>query len=122
MWDYFFYYDNINVPAINKNDMFQILLQPAKSMYYNRSYGVETHLNFPQAGFNQLLLAYSIANAISKRNLSVTDGSNGFQDRRVAVSQSFIQVEDGAVGERNLNVYYFNYQNYKTPDSIKTVV
>ena len=121
MWDKFFYYDSVSVEDMNKSDLNEILTQPEKTLYYFRSFGVDMKQNYPLSGFNSLLVAYSIANAVAKRNQSVTDGSDGFQDRRIAVSQSFINVKDRSTGERDINVYYFNYKGYETPQ-ITTVV
>jgi hypothetical protein len=68
------------------------------------------------------MIAYAVANAISKRNLNVTDGSNGYPDRRIAVSQAFISVEDNMGGERDVKVYYFNYKDYQNPENITVAV
>ena len=122
MWENFFYYDLIPIEDQNEKDLTSLLLQPTNSLFYNRSEGVDMKYNFPQVGLNGLLLAFAIVSAVSRRNQYVTDGSNNSLDRRIAVSQSFVSVEDVAPGERNVNVYYFNYANYENPVKLNSAV
>ena len=121
MWDQFFYYGYGAVEDENAFELQELVLQPDKSLFYFRSYGVDHKYNYPVASFNQILIAYSIASAIAQRNQEVSDGSTN-QDRRIAASQQSIVVTDGQNGERDIKVYYFNYANYQAVQTINTSV
>lgn len=114
-WDTFFYYGNGTVQDENEQDLLQLVNQKSKSMFYNRQYGCDVKYNFPMSVINQSLVAYSIASAISTRNQNVSDGSSNTTDRRIAVSQNSISVEDGSNGERNISILYFNYADTSKP-------
>ena len=117
-WDSFFYYGQDTLENESQFDLFQLLLQPKRSLYYSRreSAGVSEYENLPNGLQLQIFARYEIAGAIFYRNTLVVDGSNGTKDRRIAVSQNSIGFE---AKEGNLNIFilYFLYANYETPQS-----
>ena len=82
MWDNFFYYDQVPLETQNEDDLKSLMMQEINSLYYDRSHGVDHRYNSPQAAPSQMLVAYTIAQAVAKRNAQVVDGSNGSVDRR----------------------------------------
>lgn len=95
-FDIFFYYGMNDLEIETKSDIYQNLLQPERSLLYNRSQdsaGIQKFENTPNTFQLQILLPYSIITSLAKRNSIVSAGQNGDIDRRVAVSQSTIRIE-----------------------------
>lgn len=115
-WDNFFYYGQGDIDTESRFDLYQLLLQPKRSLYYNRreSGGVSEYENRPNTIELQVFGRFEIANAVAYRNTLVTDGSNGTIDRRIAVSQNSIGFN--AKGNNlDVSVLYFLYTDFETP-------
>jgi hypothetical protein len=90
------------------SDVMGVCYQPKRSMFYDRRYGagVRDAENSPGSFFMQIKTKYDIVIALSLRNQRVPNGLDGGVDRRVAVSQSTISVDRGAMGETDVTVQY----------------
>lgn len=117
-WDMFFLYGNNTIEDECLFDLYQLLMQPKRSLYYNRqeSAGISEYENRPNGIDLQIFARFEIANAVAYRNMMVTDGSNNMKDRRIAISQNSIGFESKG-SELNINVLYFLYENYESPKS-----
>jgi hypothetical protein len=113
--DTFFFYGLIGLDYETECDIFAGVMQPERSMYYNRNEGcgVETAENYPNTAIAQIGFKYSIMNFIAWRNSVVADGSGGHPDRRVAASQSSIDVSADYDGNVDITVLYIPYSDYK---------
>jgi hypothetical protein len=115
--DTFFYYGKGDINLETQSDLMQNLLQPRRSLFYDRSLdsaGIKDFENFPNALALQVLLPYTIVSSISKRNSFVSSES---PDRRVAISQSTIKVSSDKNGLQ-LNVLYIPFNNLSNPTTI----
>jgi len=112
----FFYYGKNSLDDESRFDLFQLLLQPKRSLFYDRreSAGISDYENRPNTIELQVLGRFEIANAVAYRNSLVTNGADNTIDRRIAVSQNSIGFS--ARGEElDVNVLYFLYGDYETP-------
>lgn len=121
--DYFFFYGKTSLGEEIDADLRQGLMQPKRSMFYHRSFGagITEYENTPQGFALQVSMKYDIATWISKRNLEVTDGSDGTRDRRAVTSQSAITIDQGTDGV-DVQVLYIPYYNYQKPATISLPV
>lgn len=95
--DYFFYHDLVPVQDEAGADILNGLLQPKRSLFYNRGYGadVQSFLGAPNSYIMQAQVAFNCIGFISDRNLRVTDGRSG-PDRRAVASQDGVAIrQDG---------------------------
>lgn len=117
-WDMFFNYGKIALEDEVTYDLYELLLQPKRSMYYFRdgSGGITDFENYP-SGIQLLLMKFETASAIAKRNDYVSNGDLGLRDRRAATSQEYISVEYDSNGNINLGVLFFLYNDYQSPKS-----
>jgi hypothetical protein len=113
--DYFFYYGKVDVADECLSDLYQIVFQASRSLYFYRNFGagISDYENYPNALMLQIMIPYSIAEAVSERNGRVSDGSNGTVDRRIALSQDSIEVIQEGMNI-TVNVQYFLYMDYST--------
>lgn len=113
--DYFFYYGKVDIADECKSDLYQIVFQAARSLFFYRGFGagISDYENLPNSLAIQILLPYAIAEAVAERNGRVSDGSNGLPDRRIAVSQDSIEiVQEG--GNVDVNIQYFLYEDFSS--------
>ena len=117
--DYFFYYGQNPLEEETKHDLILGLLQPRRSLFYNRSHGagINEYENYPNSLILQINLRFNIASWISRRNGEVSAGEEGRPDRRLAVSQHTINIE-GKDGNIDISVFYIPFASYNTPQSI----
>ena len=118
--DYFFYYGEVNLNDEIQNDVLAVLIQPKRSLYFNRSNdsaGIEGYENYPISAALQILVSYDIMSAMGKRNLNVSDGSSNTKDRRIAISDELISVEFQGE-EINVSVRYISLNDLKTRELI----
>jgi len=113
-FDNFFFYGKNDLSTELESDLMQTLMQPKRSMLYNRRFGagISERENYPNAISLQVMLRFDVANAIAYRNTFTTDGSDGTVDRRIAASQFSVEFIR-AGGELDIRVYYFSYANTK---------
>lgn len=112
-WDTFFNYGEGDLEEELNYDIMAGVLQPKKSMYFNRQdgCGVAELENVP-SGFQVFIQAnYEIAKWVSYRNSIVNDGSNGGIDRRIAISQGSIYYKADKVGNTQIQVRYIPFSN-----------
>lgn len=122
-FDNFFYYGYNQLEIETKSDIFQNLMQPKRSLFYNRSNdssGIAQYENRPSSLALQINMPYDIVYSIAKRNQYVSDGSiSGRPDRRVALSQSTIKLEINK-DNININVLYIPLADYRQTEIIST--
>jgi hypothetical protein len=115
--DIFFYYGKSDLDLETRSDIMQNLLQSRRSLFYDRSNdcaGIKDFENYPNTLGLQILLPYSIVDALSKRNFTVSAEN---LDRRVAVSQSTIKVSSDKNGI-GINVFYIPFFNLENPTNL----
>lgn len=122
-WDIFYYYGQLNQDLETKSDLLSGLMQPKRSMFYNRSdgAGVSDYENYPNNLLLQVGLRYDIANWINYNNTQISDGTDGSKDRRIAVSQYSIEL----IAKRDyldINVNYIKYSDMNQMKSINTKI
>lgn len=119
----FFFYRGFDLHKETEAEVIHTLFNPTNDLMYNRRFGagVNEFENLPNSLSLQVLARYQIVNALSYRNATVTNGSDGSVDRRIAFSQNFISfLQNG--GELDIAVLYFLYADYKSPQVTKTPV
>lgn len=119
-WDYFFYWSKNDLREEIEFELIQGLWQPKRSMYYNRreGAGVQESENLPN-GLSMLIdLRFNIVNWIAYRNTQVSDGTDDLPDRRVAVSQAFIDINQDKKGNADVNVLYIPFFDYRQPKNL----
>lgn len=119
--DYFFYFQQNELHSQCEADLSAILMQPKRKMYFNRQFGsgAGAFRNYPVGFMLQLGVGFSIADSVAYRNTTVTDGSNGSIDRRIAASQSSITVDNDDKGDVDITVLYYLFADQKKPQSLK---
>jgi hypothetical protein len=117
-WDMFFYYGKIDLESEVVYDLYELLLQPKRSMFYFRdgAGGITEFENYP-SGIQLLLMKFQAASAIANRNECVSNGDLSLRDRRVATSQEFIDVDFDTDGNVTIGVRFFLYADYQSPKS-----
>jgi hypothetical protein len=96
-FDNFYYYGQGDLKREIESDIHAIVNQNSRSLFYNRSNdsaGLDQYENTPNAIVQSVLIPYNIVSALSKRNINVGDGSNGSKDRRIAVSQNSVKIDN----------------------------
>lgn len=96
-FDNFYYYGQGDLKREIESDIHAIVNQNSRSLSYNRSNdsaGLDQYENTPNAIVQSVLIPYNIVSALSKRNVNIGDGSNGSKDRRIAVSQNSVKVDN----------------------------
>ena len=115
--DIFFFFGDNDLGMEVESELLRGILQPKRSMFYNREEGagVKEYENRPSGITLDVGVRYDIANWVSQNNARVTDGSEGYPDRRIAVSQNTINVERKN-GQVNIDVLYIPFFNYEKPN------
>jgi len=118
--DYFFNYGLLDSKDEAKHDLIEVIVQPQKSMFFFREFGagIKNMENFPSGLRLRIAVTYGIANAVAFRNTVVTDGSEDYPDRRLAVSQDSIEYKQDDAGNLDLSIFYFLYADVKNPSQI----
>jgi len=114
----FFYWGLEDLPTEINDDVQWGLIQPKRSMFYNRGYGagLAEFENAPIGLQSMVLIKYEAAKFMAVRNSVVTNGSSGYPERRVATSQDIITVDVDGNGQApglNVNVPFIMLTNMK---------
>ena len=119
--DMFFYYGKNPLTDETKSDVYQLVLQPERSMFYNRSFGggVTSKENKSNGIGTQVLLRASIVSQLARRNNYVSAGGD-YPDRRVATSQNIIGIDGNKNGELNVEVNYIEMTDLTKVENIQT--
>lgn len=122
-FDLFLFYGSSDIDLEIEHDVMKGVLQPKRSLFYFREEGAGAgeYENYPSGFFMQVSLRYDIANWIAQRNTRVSDGSNGYPDRRVATSQAVIKIEN-LKGEVDIQVLYIPFYSYEKPNVIHLAI
>lgn len=119
-FDMFFYYGSGQLEDETKSDIFQNLMQPKRSLFYDRFYdsaGMKEYENRPNSFALRVNMPYDIVTSLSKRNTVVSAGENGNPDRRIAVSQATIRIENERDNVKT-SVLYIPLATFKQTDQI----
>lgn len=102
-----------------ESDLVAGCIQPKKSLFYNRrdAAGVPEKENHPNAFVLQILTKYDIVKWNAWRNTQVSDGTNGNPDRRIALSQSSIAIQQSGQN-MDILVNYIPFSNIKKPANV----
>jgi hypothetical protein len=113
--DFFFYYGQIGTDEETEHDIMLGLLQPKKSLFYNRQdgAGIQAYENHPNSLLLEVGLRFDIVNWIARRNSEVGDGDEDTVDRRVLVSQNFIKINRDETIE--IQVLYIPFRDTSQP-------
>ena len=117
--DFFFYYGLGEVLNETKHDIVMGMLQPKRSMLYDRTMGagISEYENYPSSFAMQVGMKFDIASWISRRNAQVSSGTDGFPDRRVGVSQNTILIQANQ-GNVDVMAYYIPFSDFKNPQRL----
>jgi hypothetical protein len=98
------------------------MVQPKRSLFYDRSYGagVPDCENGPVSAVGLVRIKYDVASFVALRNSRVSDGSGGTRDRRVAASQSTVDVAVGRAGEVDVHLGYVMFADMRSMKSART--
>jgi hypothetical protein len=98
------------------------MVQPKRSLFYDRSYGagVPDRENGPVSAVGLVGIKYDVASFVALRNSKVSDGSGGTRDRRVAASQSTVDVTVKKTGEVDVHLGYILYSDMSSMKSAST--
>ncbi len=103
-FDNFLYYGSGDLGRETRHDIALLIIQPSRSLFYSRaldSAGIDTYENAPNAIGLRILVPYNIVRMTSKRNGQVSNGDAGGVDRRVALSQNTVSIEQNG---QNLDI------------------
>ena len=109
-WDNLFYSGLNNIEEEINIDLIQVLIQPEKSLFYFRQEGAGVKENIPNTFSQQMLTRYKIAKWVAFRNGYL----QGEIEKRVAISQNYIEIENNS-NEQNISVYYIPYSKLQDP-------
>ena len=121
-FDYFFYYGELGLQEEIRSDLYQLVMQPGRSLFYNRgndSAGLDQYEGSPNAIVQMILIPYNIVNAISRRNTYVGDGQNNTRDRRVVASQNTVKIMNSE-NQVDVSVFYIPLFNINNGQQITT--
>lgn len=119
-WDLFFYYGQSDVDLEIQSDLMLLSIQPPRSLLYNNleSGGIAAYENYPNDINLQVHLRFSITDAVARKNRFIADGTDGYPERRIAVSQNSIRFTP-LRGELDIEIFYIPYYNYNAYSSIR---
>lgn len=120
-FDNFFYYGQGDLKREIESDIHSIVNQETRSLYYNRdndSAGLDQYENTPNSIVQSVLIPYNIVSALSKRNVNVGNGQNGSKDRRIAVSQNSVKINNK---ENFIDVSIFYIALFDIADTQNTI-
>jgi len=114
-FDSFFYYGQNDLVLECINDVSETILQPKNAMFYDRANGTDLAAtrNNPRGGMLDFLMRFDIAAAIARRNNEVSDGSGNTKDRRVAASQSSVEITYPPKGGAEVTVSFITFSGLK---------
>lgn len=114
-FDSFFYYGENDIALECINDVSETILQPKGSMFYDRANGTDlaANRNNPRGGMLDFLMRFDIAASIARRNNEVSDGSGNTKDRRVAASQSSVEIAYPPKGGADVTVSFIMFSGLK---------
>ena len=118
--DVFFYYGQNELQIENESDLVSGIMQDKRSLFYNRrdSAGLNNKENNPNTIQLIVLLRFDIVNWVSYRNTYVTNGSDNEIDRRIGVSQNFINFKKDKEGNLDVDVSYVPFADYDNRDVV----
>lgn len=119
-FDSFFFYGDNDLFFEIESDLIQLLLQEPRSLFYNRKESADLRDNKSHSLKGRILTRTNIVESIMYKNSVVVDGTNGQKDRRIAVSQLSIDIQDNkALGEQDITVLYIPLANFEAYNSLK---
>jgi len=112
-----------DVAAEIEHSVAAAILQPKRSLYYDREEGagIANRENYPNAVYLRIMGAFDIVNAITFLNTQVTDGRDANPDRRVAISQTSINFRQKG-GDLDIEALYIPYKDFTNPNTVSVTV
>jgi hypothetical protein len=112
-WTDFLYYGKNSLQVETLNDLQSGCIQPKRSLFFNRqdSCGISDYENYPNGFALSVSMKAAIVKWIQYRNGYV---SNENPDRRVAVSQNTIEIQQSGQ-EVKLDITYIPFTDFKNP-------
>lgn len=116
----FFFYGQGNIEQEIKHDILVGVTNPKRTMFYDREYGtdIDSYENKPISATMEVGIAFSVVEFMARRNNRVSDGSNGTRDRRVASSQSVIEISSKNRNDIDVEIRYIPFNDYEKIDSV----
>lgn len=114
-FDLFFFYGQLDVELENEHDLIEGVVQPKRSLFYNRNdgTGVQQQGNHPNTMALHFAIRALITMFVGLRNTRVSDGRNGQRERRLAVSQNSIRFVKGGQGqELDIIINYISLNSF----------
>jgi hypothetical protein len=113
--DVFFYYGEGDLELETLSDIYSGLIQPERSLFYNRQdgCGLSDKENRPLSFVLELSARYNIVKWIGYRNSQLPESNE--IDRRVATSQSVIDFVKNDKGEFDVNFGYIPFADISQP-------
>ena len=104
----FFYAGQVPISDEVNDDVLVGIVQSKRSMFYNRGYGagVADYENTPMTFSTFVALRYEVAKWLATRNSVVTNGQNGYPDRRAVTSQDLVTVTQDSESSLTILVQY----------------
>ena len=124
----FFFWGTLPIQQEVSEDILTGVMQPKRSMYYNRDYGagLPEYENSPISLVTIVTMRLEVAKFFSLRNSRVTTGQlvNGIQypDRRAATSQTAVNVVDEGGGGLAVDIPFFMLADVSGLKSVKTPI
>ena len=121
-FDIFFFYGEpeSNLEQEIQSDIMAGVMQAKRSLFYNRleGAGLTEKENHPNGLILSILTKYDIAQWGAYRNTQVSDGVDGKPDRRVAISQSSVEILKNEKGELSVDISYIPFTDFKQTSTV----
>jgi len=117
-FDNFFYYGNGDLNVETASDLLQLVVQRKRSLLYSRSRNSAGVMeNSPNSISMKILLPFDIVSSVSNRNLTTGNGQNGSKERRVAISQNQVKINQKG-SESDISVFYVPFSDIKQKNKV----
>ncbi len=120
----FFNYGSLDLELETEHDIFLGLLQGRNSLFYNRrdGAGISSYENYPSALWLQVMLKFEVMAWNAYRNVNTGNGLDGTKDRRVAMSQDYMKIENVENGAINFDIYYIPFSDYRNAKQLSSPI
>jgi len=114
-WDLFFYYGEGDLNNEIKQDILNGVTTSKNKLFFNRadSAGVNNFINSPNSLAIEIGLKYSIVKWLAYRNTYIGNGQNNSKERRIAISQNNIKINQKN-SNVDIDIFYIPFFNKNT--------
>ncbi len=115
--DTFFYYGLGDLTSETTSDIYQGVIQPDRSLYYDRQNGcgLSSKENFPSSLTLEISAKYNIVKWLGYRNTQLPESE---KDRRVTASQGSIELKQKD-GKTSVSLLYIPFANISQPQPVQ---